>query len=433
MKNYKLLVPFVLVVLFVLSIYMTFDSNMKADNQYNDYIFAARSFAAQGIVVDAIENYTFALEIKDSLDLQMEIAVFYKTHNRIEDAAECGREMLKSFPNRVEVYGLLMNIYSEQHDYIACFRLADTMQRRNLPLDAISETLIEINDYYFFQGQYEDVSVFGGGYCAVKTKGLWGYVNETGRRIIRTQFLETGPFRLELAPVLDTESQAYFIDTEGNKKKVVLGVDNVVKLGAIEDGVYTLFDGKTWGLYGKDDKPLAGGFDEISSFINGIAAAKRNDGWMLIDSTGQPVNSATYDHVVQDERGVVYRGERLFVKIDDHYYLIDISGNKINETGYEDVKMFYDATYAAVRIDGLWGFIDTDGSEFIRPEYKDAHSFSGGFAAVKIDDRWGFINTDNELAIENIFIDVKNFNSRGCVFISFGDEWELLKLYKYNF
>jgi hypothetical protein len=411
---------------------MAFDSNRKIEKEYDDALAAARLYAEQGIVVDAVESYAKAMEIKDSYELQMEIAAFYKNAEELDMAVNWGKSMLGVYPDSPEVYAYLLGIYADAEDYTACFQLVDTMQKRSLPTEQIAAVMGEIEYKYIFQGSYEDVSAFGGGYCAVMARGLWGFVNEEGKRVVKSRFVEVGAFRQDLAPVLDADMKAYFIDPEGNKKRTALGVENVAKLGMIEDGVYTLFDGETWGLYDGENKLITGGYDEMSSFLNGVAAAKKNGNWSLLGQSGEELAPNAYEGFARDEKGVVYRNERLFALDKGGYYLIDKTGKRISETKFEDARLFNDNTYAAVKSGGKWGFVDSEGEYIIAPEYEGARSFSNGFAAVKSGGKWGFIDAENRMTLENTFEDAKDFNSRGCVFVRTGENWELLKLYKFN-
>ena len=432
MKNYKLLVPLVLVVLFLLSVYMTYDTNGTTERLYDGYMQEARSFAAQGIVVDALKNYTNAMEIRDSFPLQMEVALLYVDNQDYRSAKKWGSQMLDAFPNNVEVYDYLMNLHYQTEDYIACFQLADIMLKRKLPMDGVQPIMAEIENAYFFKGAYEDVSIFSEGYCAVMRKSAWGFVNETGGGAVDTKYTHVGAFRMDLAPVTDNESASYYIDAEGSKKKVVMGVGNIERLGVIEEGCFTLYDGASWGLYNELDEPVALGFDDVSSYLNGVIAGFKEGKWFLLDSSGAQINENTFDGIIRDEKGAVYRNGRLFIKESGSYYLIDRTGKKITETPYEDAKLFCDNTYAAVKVNGKWGFINKDGVFLIQPEYTDARSFSNGFAAVCENEQWGFIDMDNACTIPYQFDDSKDFNSHGCVFIKRGEEWNLLKLYKYN-
>ena len=425
-----MIAPIVLVALLAASAFNLFQANGNIEKEYGGYLSEARSFAAKGIEVDATEYYLKAVELRNSFDLGLEISTHFKKSGKYDEALDFGYELLKSYPRKAEIYHFLMTLHFEEGDYMSCFKLSDTMQKRKLPMGSVLELLEEIDNCYFLTGQYDDVSVFGGGYCPVKVKSAWGYVNETGERAVKTRFTEAGPFRQGLAPVLDSESQAYFIDPDGNKKKT--GTEKALRLGPIEDGVYTAFDGEKWGLYGNGDKLLLGGFDDISTFANSIAAAKAGGKWSILDSKGNPTSQATFDEVALDEKRVAYRSNRLFAKDNGFYYLMDKSGKAVSTSKFEDARLFNDTSYAAVKLGSKWGFIDIDGNFVIEPAYDGARSFSGGFAAVLIDGKWGFIDCKNKLAIPNIFDDAKDFNSHGCAFISFGDGWELLKLYKFN-
>lgn len=53
----------------------------------------------------------------------------------------------------------------------------------------------------------------------------------------------------------------------------------------------------------------------------------------------------------------------------------------------------------AVKNDNLWGYINDDGIEIIKPQYADYCSFASNLAAVKKDGKWGFINKSNETII----------------------------------
>ncbi|MBR1680620.1 WG repeat-containing protein [bacterium] len=62
------------------------------------------------------------------------------------------------------------------------------------------------------------------------------------------------------------------------------------------------------------------------------------------------------------------------------------------ESGIEDGAF-------AIKKNGLWGFMDAYGNEFIKPQYENYASFSNGLAGVYKDGKWGFINKQNELII----------------------------------
>ena len=108
--------------------------------------------------------------------------------------------------------------------------------------------------------------------------------------------------------------------------------------------------------------------------------------------------------------------------------------NKISNTKYEAAHLFNDDTYAAVRTDKGWTFIDTDGKEVFKNTYfDDARSFSNGYAAIKKDGKWGFINAEGKIVIECQFEDAKEFNASGCAFVKTEDIWRMILLYSHNY
>ena len=59
---------------------------------------------------------------------------------------------------------------------------------------------------------------------------------------------------------------------------------------------------------------------------------------------------------------------------------------------YDDVEHGEEDGTFAVRKNGLWGFIDTNGNEIITPQYEDYDSFNDGIAIVRKNRKRGYIN-----------------------------------------
>lgn len=434
MKNYKFLIPLFLVLIFVMSFYMLYDTKATVVNQYQEYLSAARSCREQGVLVDAEAYYQNALEVTPSLELSLEIGQFYIENASSKTVFEWAESVVDQYPKEVKAYEFLMNLHMESKDYAACFSLANQFYKRELVSDRIAQQLSTIEYEFYFSGEYDDVGVFGGGYCPVLLGNKWGYVNAKGSKTVANQFVKVGAFSGGLAPVVNTKGEAYFIDVVGNKKFVVMNVENITELGLIENGVYSLYNGTEWGFYDSEYHLLFGGYQAVSVMGNGIAAVKANDaGWTLVNRTGADLTGKCYSAVVMDEKSVVYRNGRLFVSDGVGYRMIDSTGTVYGTETYEDAHLFNDSTYAAVKLNGKWGYVDAEGKIVIEPQYSDARSFSNGYAAVEKDGKWGFIDLQGNIVIEPQFENTKDFNNYGCVFVVRDEAWELLKLYKNNF
>lgn len=102
MKNYKMLVPVVLIAISVLSVYQLFSENLKQMEQYNKNLQKARYCAKVGIV-DAADYYEAALKIKKSIDVYEEYAEFYIDQNDYSDAESIAERMSADFPETVSL------------------------------------------------------------------------------------------------------------------------------------------------------------------------------------------------------------------------------------------------------------------------------------------------------------------------------------------
>lgn len=88
---------------------------------------------------------------------------------------------------------------------------------------------------------------------------------------------------------------------------------------------------------------------------------------------------------------------------------IDRMGGFAIQPRFESARDFQE-DLAAVRIDGLWGFVSADAKVIIAPRFEQAQSFREGLAAVRIDGKWGFIDKSGTIAIPPRFDAVEPFS-----------------------
>ena len=94
-----------------------------------------------------------------------------------------------------------------------------------------------------------------------------------------------------------------------------------------------------------------------------------------------------------------------------------------------DLDRYYGDAVAFQDESGLWGFVDTEGTVVIEPQFQQAKSFSCGLAAVYDGQKWGFINRYGELAIDYQFLDVGYFTEEGvCPVSTVGGEFHMILL-----
>ncbi|MBE5944450.1 MAG: WG repeat-containing protein [Lachnospiraceae bacterium] len=433
MKNYRNLFPPVLIILMVLSVYMASNNNIKAKKEYEDMLAKARECVEYGIIVDADVYYQEALSLKPSSELYVEYMNMYIDAEEYYDAQKIGKSIIDTYNDSVNVYETLSKAYYYDKDYDDFIELYVRYQDEGLFSQTMEDLYasIEYNITYF--GSFLEVGTYSGGRCAVKTESGWGYVSDVGKKKIPYEYEWVGDFGNDIAPVLTKSGEMFFIDIDGNKKKVLNKIENVVAIGNVAQNIIPVYDGSTWSFYDMDQNFICGGYEEVSSMGNGYAAVKTNGKWQMINSSGEPITDELYEDIKIDDRGVAFRG-CYFGKVEGFYYMYDENGERIVEQPFQDAKVFQDTEgYAAILLYNKWGFVNLEGEIVIEPEYDDARSFRKELAAVKIDGMWGYIDYEQNLVIDNIYTDARDFNDSGNAMVLVGDTWQLIKLLKYNY
>lgn len=434
MKNYRKIIPLALVVLMALACYSLVSNAVKENSDYNHYLSEARKYAELDITKYAIENYNKALAINPTPDVYVEVAEYYeRQENSDTEFLNWCEDFFAKYPANSKSYDCILKAYMKQKDYDSCFDVLSTAEKRNVSSDYIKSVKNELS--YSFKldfNTYDDVGIYGNGFCAVKSKDAWGYVDSYGNQKTPITYVSAAPFtKAEMAPVVDQKGECYFIDNTGSRvlaskekyKSFGISSDDIIKV-ELENGKYSYCDSELNKLFGE--------YDDATAFNNGIAAVKENGQWKIINNEGNAKSSTEYADVVADEKNIVFRNDRLFVGDGTGYIMIDSSGKQIGNEKYENAHCFADSTYAAVENDGKWFFIDKNAKRLSDKTYEDARSYSNGLAAVKISGKWGFVDTDENVVIEQQFFGAKDFSEKGSCFIQTGDKWQLLKLYRLN-
>lgn len=434
MKNYRKIIPLALVVLMALACYSLVSNAVKENSDYNHYLSEARKYAELDITKYAIENYNKALSINPTPDVYVEVAEYYeRQENSDTKLLNWCEDFFEKYPTNSKSYDCILKAYMKQKDYDSCFDVLSTAEKRNVSSEYIKSVKNELS--YTFKldfNTYDDVGIYGNGFCAVKSKDAWGYVDSYGNQKTPITYVSAAPFtKAEMAPVVDQKGECYFIDNTGSGvlaskekcKSFGISSDDIIKV-ELENGKYSYCDSELNKLFGE--------YDDATAFNNGIAAVKENGQWKIINNEGNAKSSTEYADVVADEKNIVFRNDRLFVGDGTGYIMIDSSGKQIGNEKYENAHCFADSTYAAVENDGKWFFIDKNAKRLSDKTYEDARSYSNGLAAVKISGKWGFVDTDENVVIEQQFFGAKDFSEKGSCFVQTGDKWQLLKLYRLN-
>lgn len=183
-------------------------------------------------------------------------------------------------------------------------------------------------------------------------------------------------------------------------------------------------------------------YDDVCSFVGGLARVKLNGAWGYIDKTGKEVIPIKYDVVndfnknlacvgVNNKYGCInklgstvipckydklelIKGGLVKVLLNNKYGLLDIKGNKVTSLMY-DVIQEGNNNLLAVKLNNKWGYIDRIGNIVISCKYDIIEFIDQNLVRVKSNDKFGFINKYGKEITPLIYDRVWNFCNDGAL------------------
>lgn len=288
--------------------------------------------------------------------------------------------------------------------------------------------LYESNRYAYELGRdfYQEVTSIYNGSIQVKQEGHWGLANRQGSLVIPCEYDWISTYSGDRA-VVQKDGVISAVDADNNRVALFHG----------DAAEFSNFGENRLALHTPDGWLVAGGelhtggtlLEDIGMYYNGCAAAKLNGKWGLLSPDGAEWTlSPQYDGIIQDELGRSFDQDAIFIQEGSQIILL-VKGKKVEGT-YEDARPF-NGGWAAVKKNGKWGFIDTNGTVQINYLFQDALSFGGHLAAVETEDGWGYIDLQGKLVIEPEFLEAKSFYG-GSAPVKTADGWRFITLVEYE-
>ena len=290
------------------------------------------------------------------------------------------------------------------------------------------ETFYESKRYEYMArwDTYQDVTQFLNGMIQVQQDGYWGLANSQGELKLPCDYRFCSTYYNGEA-IVRKGNVWQGVDLNGNRVALYKG-DTVKEI--------TNFNENRLGVHRADGWVLATGqlntgstvLEELRAYSDGGAAAKQNGKWGVVDHTGKEwLLEPAYDEIICDELGRCWTDGAVFVKQGEQVLLL-VDGAQVGES-YEDAQPFTNS-WAAVKRDGKWGFIDREGTVQIDFQFENARSFTNHLAPVCVDDTWGYVSLKGDVVIDPIFLDAKQF-SKGTAPVRTADGWKFISLLEY--
>ena len=293
--------------------------------------------------------------------------------------------------------------------------------------DGELQALYEEKRYSFRleRATYQEVTTAANGAIQVKRNGYWGLAEANGELRIPCEYEKVSTYSGDRV-IVCRDGVITAVDLQNNRLAKLH--EEAADFGNYAEDRVPLLLADGWHRANGEFTIGASSFEAIGMYAGGYAAAQQDGKWGVIDLNNDWLVPPEYDEILQDELGRCYGQGAVFGRKGEEVFLL-VDGEPVGES-YQDACPFLDG-YAAVKRNGLWGFIDPQGNIQIDFQFQDAKSFGQHLAAVRDGDFWGYISLTGDLVIQPEFLEAKNF-SNGSAPVKTADGWRFITLLEYE-
>jgi hypothetical protein len=265
---------------------------------------------------------------------------------------------------------------------------------------------------------------FSDGLAAVKINNILKqecFINSAGKVMFNRDMDRTGDFYEGMALIWNIKrSNSDLYRTDQINKDLKFGYINksgkvIVKpvfreAKEFSDGLAAVKnDQNKWGFINKDGKySIEPKFDYVYSFNDGYAPVlidAANNEYSYIDKKGTIVISPDFTSPSVPSEGLIIGST---ASSPDTLVCIDYKGAVVFSIKGDNAGYFKDGL-APVAINNKWGYINKEGRIVINNAFDNVSNFSDGLAAVQVGEKWGFIDKNGKVVINPAYDAVTDF------------------------
>lgn len=426
----KKLLMIVMAVLLILSWVKVFNGVFGESSEISSIKAYIKENEEKALYKNVVKGYQKLLDHEPTAKNYHELSLSYKNLNDMDAYKESLENEISIYPNQVQAYCDLMTLYQSKKDNRSVIDLYRKMpEKLRADSDILNIYQKSKYSYGYLTSSYQTLTSMIEGNCISYNGLAYGILNASGKTIIEPK-LESLNIFANGATGGKLDGKWYFVDTDGDK--IATSDDHFSYIGALGSNGYapaTLEEQA--GYIDFQMKKYKFEYDYTGNFSNGIAAVKQKDKWALINDELKLITDFEFDDIKLDEGFCALNGF-IFAKKGENFILLNTDGKQVGDQNFEDAKQFASSQPAAVKQNGRWGFINTEGQIVIECEYEDANSFSIGLAPVKIGNVYHYINEKGESLIQTQFNEAKPFNENGIAIVKNGDMYRMIQLYEYQ-
>ena len=225
--------------------------------------------------------------------------------------------------------------------------------------------LINAEGQVVLDNKFEDVKIVLGQLIATKIDNKYSIIDKN-----QSQKIE-GILAIKKGGLLKTDAGWGMIDSDcnwvlnpkeptlmlGHKGHVIVKRDNKPAILNLRTNIYSAIDSK-----------------RLTYLNENRYAAKLDQGWLLLDQNGRPLNGRPFESIYKFTEGVAAYG------LGDWWGYIDIDGTIISDAIF---ALPWNSSEGKIRLFAAsgFGFLDLEGNLVIEPKFTDVRDFSEGLAA----------------------------------------------------
>lgn len=368
------------------------------------------------IISEVVKDYKTVIEekLKAAIRGKKNREILFESHFQIESNFIDHKAIVKQY-NRYH-YGII-NTFGEElleQKYSEIYRTDKGLfkVRENDKWGFFDKNCNQLCDF-----KYDQIFKWDDGLSKVRIGYKWGLLDDNCNEICDIKYSEIDHFYDGIALAVDRdENDTFFtfINKSGKeiaKTKAEYYCVKIVRL--VSKGLYEISQKRydDWTVNPQYINIQGYIFDYVSQLLHERRWVKNHYGnYGYLNESGELVIPTIYESARDfvNEKALV--SQNIQHKLS--YFFIDKAGNKLKEVSNYDFVWSFDNGYYPVQINDLWGYINEDGKEVLKPKYSKTSHFKDGVAIVRNKDGYfGLINSELKEISDFIYAEINDFQN----------------------
>lgn len=248
----------------------------------------------------------------------------------------------------------------------------------------------------------EDIALFDSIALPYVHESKYGFMNETGKSMIKSKYDFAGFFQEGLAVVVMNDKYG-FVNKHGE-----LQIPCVYEsVGDFNGGRAIVEQKGKYGMIDRNGRFLFNcNYDDLGVYSDGLVYASLKDVYGYYNLEGKEVIPHTLNDAYDFNEGIAK------VEKDGRQSFIDTTGEFIIPLLHSEVKQYYDTLYTFEE-DGFYGIMNHRGQMFVEPIYTAISAVHNGLALASIQNRVVYLDTLGTMVIDNGYQPYPNYLLKG--------------------